>query len=153
MPRLPGLGLRVRENAHALALGKVALSLLGDEELDRYIARGLRRFTPHTITDPDVLRDELDAIRAGGIASDCEELADNFCCLATPARNLDGSVVAALGISMSVHAFEFEREELARVLVEVAERASEVLTNRRLPAISEEIGVLEDPHRPFLRSA
>jgi DNA-binding IclR family transcriptional regulator len=152
MPRIPGLGLRVGENAHALALGKIALSLLSPAELDRYLDRGLRGFTACTITDPDLLRAELEDIRAGAIAADCEELAENFCCLATPVRDLAGRVVAALGISMTAHAFAFERDELERVLTDVAQQASEVLSNGRIPAISEETGVLEDPHRPFLRS-
>ena len=51
MPRIPGLGARIGENAHALALGKIALSLLDERGLDRYIGRGLRAFTPFTIVD------------------------------------------------------------------------------------------------------
>ena len=52
MPRMPGLGTRIGSNAHALALGKVALSLLDAPALDRYIERGLRPYTPHTIVSP-----------------------------------------------------------------------------------------------------
>ena len=37
--------------------------------------------------------------------------------------------MAALGISMTAHAFAFERDELERVLTDVAEHASEVLSN------------------------
>ena len=87
MPRIPGLGLRVGENAHALALGKIALSLLSPAELHRYLDRGLRGFTACTITNPDLLRAELDGHPRRAIAADCEELAENFCCLATPVRD------------------------------------------------------------------
>jgi acetyl-CoA synthetase len=148
MPRIPGLGQRVRGNAHALALGKIALSLLDDAHLNRYLARDLRRFTAHTITDPAVLRRQLEAIRAGGIAFDREELAENFCCLAAPVRARSGRVVAALGLSMSARCFTLEREELERVLGEVSARASTALTGSPIPAIPEETAVLAAPVDP-----
>ena len=90
MPRIPGLGARIGENAHALALGKVALSLLDERRLERYLGHGLRGFTPHTITSPDALREQLAEIRAGAVAFDCEEFTEDFCCLAMPVRNASG---------------------------------------------------------------
>lgn len=142
MPRIPGLGARIGENAHALALGKVALSLLDATGLERYLRRGLRAFTPVTITDPDRLRAQLDAIRAGEVAHDAEEFREDFCCLAAPVRNVRGQAVAALGVSMSARCFELEREALTEVLCEVALQASVVLG---VPAIPEDPTVLE-PH-------
>ena len=112
MPLIPGLGSRIGENAHALALGKVALSLLGEAALQRYIDRGLRVFTPATIASPEQLRAQLAEIRAGAVAFDCEEFRADFCCLAAPVRNAAGQPVAALGISMSARCFELERASL-----------------------------------------
>lgn len=153
MPLIPGLGARIGENAHALGLGKIALSLLGEEALERYIARGLRAFTPATIVSPDRLRAELAEIRAGAIASDCEEFAVDFCCLATPVRDAGGRAVAAIGLSMSARSFELEREQLSEALREVADHASSILTTPVVPAISEDRRVLERPDTPTLRSA
>ena len=155
MPRIPGLGARIGENAHALALGKVALSLLDEATLDRYVDRGLKTFTPATITDADRLRAQLDDIRAGAIAFDVEEFGEDFCCLAAPVRNARGQAVAALGISMSARCFELEREPLSAELRDVAARAADVLTggaNAPTPAISEDQGVLERPAGPTLVS-
>jgi DNA-binding IclR family transcriptional regulator len=152
MPRIPGLGARIGENAHALALGKVALSLLDDSVLDRYMARGLRAYTPTTITAPDVLRAQLQDIRDGAIAYDVEEFGADFCCLASPVRNARGQTVAALGISMSARCFELERETLSEDLREVAARAAEILGSPAVPAISEDRVVLERPTRPDLGS-
>jgi DNA-binding IclR family transcriptional regulator len=143
MPLIPGLGSRIGENAHTLALGKVALSLLGEAALQRYIDRGLRVFTPATIVSPERLRAQLAEIRAGAVAFDCEEFRADFCCLAAPVRNAAGQPVAALGISMSARCFELEHASLEAVLVDVAERASAVLAARELPAISEDPPVLE----------
>jgi len=152
MPLIPGLGSRIGENAHALALGKVALSLLGEAALQRYIGRGLRVFTPATIVSPERLRAQLAEIRAGAVAYDCEEFRTDFCCLATPVRNAAGQPVAALGISMSARCFELERASLEAVLVDVAERATAVLAARELPAISEDPPVLERTRMSDLRS-
>lgn len=152
MPLIPGLGSRIGENAHALALGKVALSLLGEDALQRYIDRGLRVFTPATISSPEHLRAQLAEIRAGAVAWDCEEFGADFCCLAAPVRNAAGRPVAALGISMSARCFELERASLTAILVDVAQRASEVLAAREFPAISEDAPVLERAHVSDLRS-
>ena len=142
MPRIPGLGARIGENAHALALGKVALSLLDASGLERYVRHGLRAFTPHTITDPERLRAQLAAIRGGAVAFDAEEFRDDFCCLAAPVLNVRGQAVAALGISMSARCFELEREQMTEALCDVALQASVVLG---VPEVPEDRRVLE-PH-------
>jgi acetyl-CoA synthetase len=153
MPLIPGLGARIGENAHALGLGKIALSLLSERALERYIGHGLRAFTPATIVSPDRLRAQLAEIRDGAVASDCEEFAIDFCCLAMPVRDGEGRAVAALGVSMSARSFVLEHEQLSEVLREVAEEASTALSSPAVPAISEDHAVLERPVRPTLRSA
>jgi len=125
MPKLPGLQPRVRDTAHALALGKVVLALGTPELVDRYVAHpGLRRFTPHTITDPATLRAELEAVRRRGFAVECEELYPDFCCIAAPVHDARGRVLAVLGISMTRRAFDEEQDALARALVELAGTAA-----------------------------
>lgn len=153
MPRIPGLGAHIGENAHALSLGKVALSLLDETALDRYVAHGLRRFTPYTITDERTLRTQLAEIRAGALAFEQEEFAEDFSCLAVPVLGARGQAVAALGISMSARCFELERTALSAILREVAQRASQVLGSPAVPAISEDPVVLERPYRADLQSA
>jgi IclR family acetate operon transcriptional repressor len=152
MPLIPGLGARIGENAHALSLGKIALSLLGEDGLERYINHGLRSFTPTTISSPGLLRQQLAEIRAGAVAFDREEFAPDFCCLALPVRDGRGRAVAALGMSMSARSFELEHLELEAALREVTQQASETLRPREIPAISEELGVLERPVSLRLRS-
>jgi acetyl-CoA synthetase len=136
MPLIPGLGPRIGENAHALALGKVALSLLDERGLERYISHGLRAFTPATIMSPDRLRAQLADIRTGAVAFEREEFAADFCCLALPVRDVRGQAVAALGVSMSARCFEFEREPLSEALREVADQAARELSPRAVPAVS-----------------
>jgi acetyl-CoA synthetase len=121
MPKLPGLKPRVGDAAHAVALGKVVLALAGPEVVDRYARNpGLRRFTPHTITDREGLRAELDATAARGYAIEREEFDEDFCCIAAPVRDGRGRFLAVVGISMTRRAFDDEHESLARAVLGVA---------------------------------
>jgi len=120
MPKLRGLGAHIADNAHALGLGKVALAMAPPEVVERYLQAGLRRFSAHTITDPDVLRDELREVRRRGFAVDCEEFDADFCCIAAPVLDPRGRLLAAIGISMTRRAFDDEHDTLAPTVVGVA---------------------------------
>jgi DNA-binding IclR family transcriptional regulator len=120
MPKLPGLGAHIQTNAHALALGKVVLAMAPPEVVERYVRAGMRRFTAHTITDPDALRDELREVRRRGYAADREEFDDDFCCIAAAVLDPRGRFLAAIGISMTQRAFDDEHEALAQTVVAVA---------------------------------
>jgi acetyl-CoA synthetase len=120
MPKLPGLEAEIRDNAHALALGKVVLAHSPPDAVDRYLANGLRPFTPNTITTPDELRDELRMIRRTGVAADREEFDGDFCCLAAPILDDRRLFLGAVGISMSRRAFGEEHQALAETLRDVS---------------------------------
>ena len=119
MPRLPGMDPEIRDNAHALALGKVVLAHSPPEAVDRYVANGLRPFTPNTITVADDLREELRVIRRTGVAAEQEEYDGDFCCLAAPVLDERRRFLGAVGISMSRRAFVQEHEALAETLRDV----------------------------------
>jgi DNA-binding IclR family transcriptional regulator len=124
VPRMPGLGSEIRDSAHALAMGKVVLALLAPAGLATYMARGLRSFTPHTITSPEGLAADLVKVRAHGYAVDREEFDENFCCIAAPILDECGRFVAALGLSVTVNVFDTDRERLAGIVMEVAKGAT-----------------------------
>ena len=121
MPKLPGMNPEIRDNAHALALGKLVLARAPAEALERYLSGGLTRFTPDTITDADVLRSDLRRIRRTGIATDREEIAPDFCCIAAPLLDEQRRFLGAVGISMSVRAFDTEREALTETLRDIVQ--------------------------------
>lgn len=120
LPRLPGMGDRISDAAHASAMGKVVLSLMREVAVDRYVARGLKVVAPATVTDPAVLRAQLAQARRDGFATDVEELAEDFCCVAAPVFGQDGGLRAVAGISMSRRAFEESLDVLSRAVREVA---------------------------------
>ncbi len=133
VPRIPGLGNEIRDNAHALAMGKVVLALLDSSGLATYVARGLKSFTPHTITSPQELTAELERVRDDGFAVDREEMAENFCCIAAPIFDQRGRFVAALGLSVTASVFDAELERLAQAVMEVAGGAAQAASEQGSP--------------------
>jgi DNA-binding IclR family transcriptional regulator len=124
VPRMPGLGSEIKDSAHALAMGKVVLSLLSAQGLARYIQRGLKAFTSHTITSPRALTDELQDVREAGYGVDREEFEPNFCCVAAPIFDERGQFVAALGLSTTANMFDSNRDALAAAVLDVARSAA-----------------------------
>jgi DNA-binding IclR family transcriptional regulator len=118
--RMPGLGTQITDNAHALAMGKVVLARLRPAALARYVARGLTRYTPSTITAPDALARELRDVRAHGYAVEREEFDRDFCCVAAPVLDERRRLAAILGLSASTRAFDAEQGELAAAVRDLA---------------------------------
>jgi DNA-binding IclR family transcriptional regulator len=85
--------------AHCTAAGKVMLAYLPADRQDRVLAGDLLRFTVHTITDPDKLRQELAQIPERGYAVAQEELEDGLNAIAAPIADHTGRVVAAASIA------------------------------------------------------
>lgn len=105
---LTSLGARLY--AHCSALGKVLLAFQEENEVRRIIrAAGLPRFTDNTITNEEVLMQNLSKIRKQGYAYDLEEILPDLCCVATPIYDYTGNVIAA--ISMSIPAYRFRRSQ------------------------------------------
>jgi acetyl-CoA synthetase len=119
MPKLPGMSPEIRDNAHALALGKVVLALSPPEAVERYVALGLRYFTPNTITSAPELLAELREIRRTGVATEREEFDGDFCCIAAPLLDARRRFIGAVGISMSRRAFDEEHAALAETIRDV----------------------------------
>jgi IclR family transcriptional regulator, acetate operon repressor len=85
---------------HSCATGKVLLAYQSEQTIDSIIRQtGLPRFTPHTITDEQELKEELPRIREQGYAVDSEEMEEGVRCLAVPVFGADGRVLAAMSLS------------------------------------------------------
>lgn len=90
--------------AHATSMGRVLLAHLPLEEREGHLDRQapLEALTPHTLTDPQLLRVELDRVREQGYAVSDQQLALGLRSVAVPLRHR-GEVVAAVNVSMPVH--------------------------------------------------
>ena len=118
-----------RTPAHASALGKVLLAHLPDAEVDALIAaRGLPRFTPHTITDPAALREALHRVRAQGWALDDEEMEIGLRCLGAPITDHAGRPCACVAVSAPAARMDKQRvTELVSQVKATAMRISRML--------------------------
>lgn len=103
--------------AHATSSGKAALAFQPEAAIERFIARGLARIAPNTITDPSALCAELASIRRQGYAVDDEELTPGTRCVSAPIRNLSGAVFAAISVSGPARRFTGERVDAYADLV------------------------------------
>jgi acetyl-CoA synthetase len=131
LPRLPGLGTRIeRDSMHALAMGKVVLSLLNANARDRYVRHGLQAFTAATITSPFALLAELDDVGERGVAVEREEFQADFCCVAAPLFDARGRFTATIGLSVTTRAFDAERDALMAAVRDVSKdvgKSAEIL--------------------------
>ena len=114
-----------RVPAHCTSSGKVLLAHQSEPEREAFLARPLPRLTPHTIVEPDALRDELTTVRARGWAEAVDEREIGVASLAAPIRDVHGDVVAAISIGAPVARFgAVPRRRHAPALVEAGEAIS-----------------------------
>lgn len=84
--------------AHATAVGRVLLAYAGAEDVNAVLGRPLKKFTRHTVTDPQELRRELAAIKRDGYAIADRQFELISASIAAPVRGPDGNVAAALSV-------------------------------------------------------
>jgi DNA-binding IclR family transcriptional regulator len=117
---------------HASALGKVLLAH-NPYATDELIDSGLKPFTPATVTDPDVLRNELTEVRLRGWGADVEELVEGEVSLAAPIQDRRGVTVGAIGISGPIERLSNDEGPRSELISYVRESARAV--SRDLGAI------------------
>lgn len=89
-----------RAPLHVTAVGKLFLAADGADQSARYVQRtGLPRYTDNTLTDPQRLAHELEAIRRQGYALDNEEAEKGVSCISAGIYNDEGRLVAGLSVS------------------------------------------------------
>lgn len=119
-----------RLSLHSSGLGKVLIAWLNSEEREELLPEDqlLPRFTETTITDINILKQELAGIRRRGWGYDNEEDCQGVRCIAVPVFNHQGKVVAAL--SASGVAFQIpddKRESLATLMMDASRRLTHLL--------------------------
>lgn len=101
-----------RAPLHVTGSGKLLLSQYTDEQLEQYInTKGLTRYTEHTITDPEKLRQELEMIRQQDFGTDEEECEMGLRCISCPLRSYTGQIVAAISVFGSINDMSRQRSQ------------------------------------------
>lgn len=89
-----------RNHLHSTAIGKAILAFLPAHQQQEVLSGySLPRFTSHTITEPDALRDELSLARRQGYAVDNEENEVGARCIGVPILDSQGLPLAGLSVS------------------------------------------------------
>ncbi len=129
-------GLQVRAGVgrsmplHCTALGKCFLAFT-----DVAPPTELTAHTPRTATDVATLERDLASVRRRGFALDDEEHEPGVRCLAAPVRDVEGTVVASLGISAP--RLRLQDEDVTAVARSVRRAASE---------LTHTLGAMRRPH-------
>jgi len=85
---------------HATALGRVLLAFSPQRTVEMAILRGLRQYTPHTVTAPVRLRRALGVTRLTRVAVAKWQLEPGVCGVAVPVFGSGGDVLAAIELSV-----------------------------------------------------
>jgi DNA-binding IclR family transcriptional regulator len=112
MPVLAGAGI------------KAMLSQLSDEEIDEILARTeLKRYTPYSIMDKAVYKEEILEVRKQGIAYDREEYIEGMVAFAIPINAYGRDVQAAIwAVGLTRQVPDSSIPELTELLKEVSEQ-------------------------------
>lgn len=97
---LPPTRVGMREYTHCIASGKAILAHLPQDRIEEIIdEHGLPARTPHTITDPDELFEELERIREAGVAFNDEEKIEGLRAVGAAIRSDTGEVLGSISAS------------------------------------------------------
>ena len=109
---------------HATATGKAMLAFQNQDFISAFLKSPLQKFTPKTITEPNILFHELTEIRARGYSVAVDELAVDFCGIAVPILDDRDCSIAALGISAP--SSRFTEENSAKMIAIATDVTQEI---------------------------
>ena len=134
--------LGLRNPLHSTSLGKALLAWRDEAEIrERLALFEMKKIAPHTITDPEILFEQLMDIRARGYSEEIEESEAGVRCLATPILDHLGKSIAAVSISFPLFRFEEERKPyyVDLLLTAGAEASAEMGYPGRFPVAPEAV--------------
>jgi len=130
----PTYGLSVA--SHCTASGKLLLAYLPESQLDMFLSNGLERFTSRTITDTEVFKKLLPAIRQEGYAVAEGELEVGFISIAAPIFGTNKKPLAAIKVGAPTLRLTEERIQFVLPeLLRIATSISTVLEHKSLQFI------------------
>jgi len=104
---------------HAGGSSKAFLAFLPEDEREAYLqTHELERMTEATLTDPDVLRAELEVIRKRGFARSLGERQAGAGSVAAPVFDHEGRPVAVVSVCGPLERFRQEADDAAKQLLE-----------------------------------
>lgn len=112
---------------YCTANGKALLAQLPADELAKTLPARLQRLTPNTVTDRRKLLEQLDEVRATGLAYDHEEYSLGIAAVGTTVRDAMGSV-AAITVVAPASRFEGQEAQLGTALLRIRDEIQRVVS-------------------------
>ncbi len=85
---------------YSSAAGKILMSFLPEEEQDRILRSiHLVKHTDATVTDPEIIKENLKLFRERGYSTDEEETLEGVVAIAVPIRDSNGQVIASISLN------------------------------------------------------
>lgn len=108
---------------HCTAIGKILLASMQEAEIARILKeKGMRSYTPQTITSYEAMMEQIERIRKKGYSVEYGERSFGSSCIAAGIRGRSGKIIAGISVSgkfcdlnMSDH-----EEEVAHIVMESA---------------------------------
>ncbi len=123
------LEVGARSACHAGASSKALMAYLPQDEIQAIIReKGLPKLCANTFTDPEQLEIELARIREQGYAVSLEETDPDAWGVATPIRDWEGQVVAAIGLAGPTLRYNEDKlQQYVSLCCEAAQKISALL--------------------------
>lgn len=112
--------------AYCTALGKALLCDYSSSKLRNLYPNELKSFTKNTITNIDVLYEQLNTIHETSIAMECEESTQHIKCIAVPVRK-DNIIVLSISVTIPTFRETPEKIELVKKLLIQSKNKIEIL--------------------------
>jgi DNA-binding IclR family transcriptional regulator len=110
---------------HANAYGKVMLAFQSEEAVKKILPPRLPSLTPNTIVLRSELLTQLEEVRKTGLGYDDEEYNEGIRCIGSPVFDVEGKIVAGLGVTGLVSTFRKNRQgSFEQLVLECARRVS-----------------------------
>jgi IclR family acetate operon transcriptional repressor len=116
---------------HSGSVGKVLLAHLTPGELKRFLESELAPYTPNTITDPDVLREQVRRIAEQGYAISISETGMGIAGICVPIYSPSNRFVG--GLNLAGPSARLDEDDLLSYLDLLREKAREISARMRAP--------------------
>jgi IclR family acetate operon transcriptional repressor len=83
---------------HAVSSGLVILAHMPPTDVERFLDGPLERFTPLTVTDPELIRERVRRARLDGFAWTRDEVAEGISSVAAALADEDGEIIGAIHV-------------------------------------------------------
>ena len=127
----------IRAPLYCTAVGKAIMAELTDSHVKQIISRkGLPQLTDLTITNKNILFQDLEETRIRGYAIDNMEHEDHLICVGAPIKNAAGEIFASLSVSGPSNRMPEERiSQIGNLVKNATEEISRKLGFRKLQSL------------------